>query len=136
MPLQTIKVENPNGVHVVLGESHFTKIIDNIHTALTQTLPELQFGLAYKDATGSNGVQFVGTNEDLKQLAAKNADNIGVGDMFVLFLDEDYPVDVMKALKQVPEIVEIYCAGKPVEVIVVETDKGRGIMGMVDENEI
>lgn len=136
MPLQTIKLENPKGVHVVLGESHFTTIVDDIHAALTRALPELQFGLAFKEAARSNGIRLVGTNEDLKQLAAKNADNIGVGDMFVLFLDGEYPVDVMKALKEVPEIVEIYCAGKPVEVIVVETEKGRGVMGMVDENDI
>lgn len=135
MQLQTIKVENPKGLHVVLGESHVTNIIDDIHSALVAALPELQFGLAFKEAASSNGVKFAGTNGDLIKLATRNADNIGVGDMFVLLLDEDYPVDVMKALKQVPEIAQIYCAGKPMEVIVVETDNGRGVMGMVDDNE-
>lgn len=133
MKMETVKVENPNGLNVILGQSHFIKTVEDIHEALVCTVPGIKFGLAFNEASGPRLVRRSGTDEQLIELATKNARSIGAGHLFVLFLENAFPINVMKALKDVPEICEIYCAtANPVEVVVAETDQGRGVMGLVD----
>ncbi|MFQ5605349.1 MAG: adenosine-specific kinase [bacterium] len=133
MQLQTVKIENPNNLNMVMGQSHFIKTVEDIHEALVGTIPGIKFGLAFNEASGPRLIRFSGTDDSLIELAKKNAGNVGAGHIFVLFLAEAYPINVMRALKSVPEICEIYCAtANPVEVIVAETEQGRGVMGLID----
>ena len=133
MQLQTVKVENPDGWNMIMGQSHFIKTVEDIHEALIGTVPGIKFGLAFNEASGPRLIRFSGTDDALIDLAKKNAGQIGAGHVFILFMDNAFPVNVMKALKDVPEICTIYCAtANPVEVILAETEQGRGVMGLVD----
>ncbi len=133
MQLQTVKVDNPDGLNVIMGQSHFIKTVEDIHEALVGTIPGIKFGLAFNEASGPRLVRYSGTDDALIELAKKNAGNIGAGHVFILFMENAFPINVMKALKDVPEICSIYCAtANPVEVILAETEQGRGVMGLVD----
>lgn len=133
MNLQTVKIEKPEGLNMIIGQSHFIKTVEDIHEALVGTVPGIKFGLAFNESSGPRLVRYTGTDDALIDLAKKNARNIGAGHLFILFLENAFPINVMKALKDLPEICEIYCAtANPVEVVVAETDQGRGVMGLVD----
>ncbi|MFQ5769322.1 MAG: adenosine-specific kinase [bacterium] len=133
MNLQTVKIEKPEGLNMIMGQSHFIKTVEDIHEALVGTVPGIKFGLAFNESSGPRLVRFTGTDDTLIELAKKNAKSIGTGHLFILFLDNAFPINVMKALKEVPEICTIYCAtANPVEVVVAETDQGRGVLGLVD----
>jgi adenosine/AMP kinase len=126
MEFQTVKIEKPEDANVILGQSHFIKTVDDVYEALVGTGPHLRFGLAFCEASGPCLVRRAGNDEELIALAVKNASAIG-------FLREGFPVNVLNQLKQVPEVCHIFCASaNPVEVIVVETEHGRGIAGVVD----
>lgn len=134
MQFQTIKVENPNGSSIILGEVHNLKTVQQIHQQLLQTFPRIQFGLTYIDASKPTVVKYSGTDEPLVHLARINACKIGAGGVFILFLSNDYPINAMEAIKRVPNISEIYCAtSNPVEVIVNQNEKGRSLMGLVGD---
>lgn len=132
MPLQTIKVENPNGLNMIMGQSHFTETVEDIYKALIARVPGIQFGVAFSKASKPSAVKHSGTDDGLVDLAMKNVCMIGAENTFVLFMNHAFPVSVMRALREVPQICKIYCAtAKPVEVIVIENEKGRGVMGLV-----
>ncbi|MCH8954413.1 hypothetical protein IIA28_03720 [candidate division KSB1 bacterium] len=134
MQFQTIKVENPNGSSIILGEVHNLKTVQQIHQQLLQTFPRIQFGLTYIDASKPTVVKYSGTDEPLVHLARINACKIGAAGVFILFLSNDYPSNAMEAIKRVPNISEIYCAtSNPVEVIVNQNEKGRSLMGLVGD---
>ena len=134
MQFQTIKVENPNGSSIILGEVHNLKTVQQIHQQLLQTFPRIQFGLTYIDASKPTVVKYSGTDEPLVHLARINACKIGAGGVFILFLSNDNPINAMEAIKRVPNISEIYCAtSNPVEVIVNQNEKGRSLMGLVGD---
>ncbi|MFQ5822528.1 MAG: adenosine-specific kinase [bacterium] len=133
MKLETVKVEKPEGLNMIMGQSHFIKTVEDIHETLVGTIPGIKFGLAFNESSGPRLVRYSGTDDKLIDLAKKNANNIGAGHLFVLFLENAFPINIMKALKEVPEICEIYCAtANPVEVIVAQTDQGRGVLGLID----
>ena len=119
---------------MILGMTHFIKTVDDIHEALVSTVPGIQFGLGFCEASGDRLVRWTGTNDDLIALAKKNAQAIGCGHSFILFLGPPtFPIHILNTLKMVPEVCRIYCAtANQVEVIVAETPSGRGIMGVVD----
>ena len=134
MQFETIKVENPNGSSIILGEVHNLKTVQQIHQQLLQTLPGIQFGLTYIEASKPTVVKYSGTDEPLVHLARINACKIGAAGVFILFLSNDYPSNAMEAIKRVPNISEIYCAtSNPVEVIVNQNEKGRSLMGLVGD---
>ena len=134
MQFQTIKMENPNGSSVIVGEARDLKAVQQIHQQLLGTLPGVQFGLTYIDSSRPNVVKYSGTDEGLIALARLNACKIGAGSIFILFLSVDYPRTAMEAIKNVPNISEIYCATpNPVEVIVNANGNGRNLMGLVDD---
>ena len=124
----------PEEINVILGQSHFIKTVEDIHEALINTVPGIQFGLAFCEASGKCLVRWSGTNPEMIELAQRNAQALGAGHTFVLFLGEGfYPVNVLNALKQVPEVCHIFCAtANPVEVIMAQTAQGRGVLGVVD----
>ncbi|HEY4976309.1 MAG TPA: adenosine-specific kinase, partial [Gaiellaceae bacterium] len=133
MEFLTVKIDKPEDANVILGQSHFIKTIDDVYEALVGSSPHLRFGIAFCEASGPCLVRRAGNDEDLIALAVKNATAIGAGHSFVVFLREGFPVNVLNQLKQVSEVCHIFCAtANPVEVIVVQTELGRGIAGIVD----
>jgi hypothetical protein len=134
MDLTTVKIEKPITINFILGQTHFIKSVEDIHETLVSAVPGIKFGLAFCEASGKCLVRWSGTDEGMIDLAQKNAMAISAGHSFILFLgDGFYPINVLNALKMIPEVCHIFCAtANPSEVIVVETDQGRGIMGVID----
>ena len=136
MDLKLIKINKPEPINFILGQSHFIKTVEDIHETLVSSVPGIKFGLAFCEASGKCLVRWSGTDEAMIALAKENALAIGAGHSFILFLGEGYfPINVLNAIKQVPEVCRIYCAtANPTEVILAETGLGRGILGVVDGN--
>jgi len=133
MEFLTVKIEKPEDANVILGQAHFIKTIDDVYEALAGSSPHLRFGIAFCEASGPCLVRRAGNDEDLIALAVENATTIGAGHSFIVFLREGFPVNVLNQLKQVSEVCHIFCAtANPVEVIVAQTESGRGIAGVVD----
>ena len=134
MQLTTVRIEKPEAINFILGQTHFIKTVEDAHEALVNAVPGIKFGLAFCEASGKCLVRWAGTDENMIELAKKNALAIGAGHAFLVFLGEGFfPVNVLNALKTVPEVCRIFCAtANPTEVIVAVTEQGRGIMGVVD----
>ncbi len=133
MELKVVKVEKPEEVNLILGQSHFIKTVEDLHEALVTSVPGIKFGLAFCESSGKRLVRWTGNDEELVELAKKNALNIGAGHSFIILLRNAYPINVMKAVKNVDEVVNIYAAtANPLEVIIAETEQGRGILGVID----
>jgi adenosine/AMP kinase len=134
MQLTTIRIEKPETTNFILGQSHFIKTVEDIHEALVNAVPGIKFGVAFCEASGKCLVRSSGTDPAAAELARKNARAIGAGHCFIIVLgDGFYPINVLNAVKMVPEVCRIYCAtANPTEVIVAETDQGRGVVGVVD----
>ncbi|MGE5343340.1 MAG: adenosine-specific kinase [Candidatus Omnitrophota bacterium] len=133
MELNLVKIENPNGLNFILGQSHFIKTVEDIHEALVNTVPNIKFGLAFCEASGKCLVRWSGTDQTLIELAQKNAMALSAGHSFIIFLENAFPINVLRSLQQVPEVCRIFCASaNPVEVMVAQSDLGRGIMGVID----
>lgn len=133
MELKVVQIEKPESVNLILGQSHFIKTVEDIHEALVTSVPGIQFGLAFCESSGPSLVRWSGTNDEMLELAKKNAMALSAGHCFVIFLQNTFPVNVLNSVKMVPEVCRIYCAtANPVQVIIAETDEGRGIMGVID----
>jgi adenosine/AMP kinase len=129
----TVKIDKPDEVNVILGQSHFIKTVEDIHEALVTSVAGIQFGLAFCEASGPCLVRSSGTDPELVELAKSSALAIAAGHAFVILLRNVFPINVLNAVKNVPEVCHIFCAtANPVEVILAETAQGRGIMGVVD----
>lgn len=134
MEFKIVEIEKPGETNFILGQTHFIKTVEDLYEALVNAVPGIHFGLAFCEASGACLVRSVGTDDALTELAEKNAFVIGAGHSFILFLGEGfYPINVLNAIKMVPEVCRIYCAtANPTQVIIAETEQGRGIMGVVD----
>ena len=134
MDLKTVRIEKPDDLNFVLGQSHFIKTVEDMHEALVTAVPGIKFGLAFCEASGAALVRASGTDAALVELAKKNALALSAGHAFIVFLGAGFfPINVLHAIKNVPEIVNIFCAtANPVEVILAETEQGRGILGVID----
>jgi len=134
MELSVVRIEKPETINFILGQSHFIKTVEDLHEALVNAVPGIRFGLAFCEASGACLVRSSGTDDDLQALAERNALALGAGHAFLVFLgDGYYPVNVLNAIKGVPEVCHIYCAtANPLQVVVAETELGRGIMGVID----
>lgn len=134
MDLSNVKIEKPEEINFILGQSHFIKTVEDLHEALVGAVPGIKFGLAFCEASGKRLVRWSGNDPDLIDLAQKNAKAIGAGHSFIIFLGQGYfPVNVLNAVKNVAEVCRVFCAtANPVEVLVVETEQGRGILGVID----
>ncbi|RLI23268.1 adenosine monophosphate-protein transferase [Candidatus Bathyarchaeota archaeon] len=131
--LEVVKVDVPEGVNVILGHSHFIKTVEDLHEALVNSVPGIKFGLAFNEASGPCLVRASGNDEELKRLAVENAVRIGCGHAFIIYIRDAYPINVLNAVKHVPEVCRIFAAtANPLQVIVAETEQGRGILGVVD----
>lgn len=134
MELITVKIEKPEALNFILGQSHFIKTVEDIHEALVTSVPGIKFGLAFCEASGMCLVRWSGTDPALIELAQKNAMAISAGHCFILFLGEGfYPVNVLNTLKAVPEVCSIFCAtSNPTEVVLADTGESRGILGIIE----
>ncbi|MDD2390024.1 MAG: adenosine-specific kinase [Desulfobacterales bacterium] len=133
MELKLVKIENPDNLNFILGQSHFIKTIEDIYEAMVNSVPMAKFGLAFCEASDACLVRHTGTDAALTELAGRNAVNLSAGHSFILFMEGIFPINVLNAIKNVPEVCRIFCAtANPVEVIVAETDQGRGILGVID----
>ncbi len=134
MELSTVRIDKPDDVNVILGMSHFIKTVEDIHETLISGVPGIKFGLAFCESSGPALIRHTGTDPGMVELAKKNALALSAGHSFVLCLSPGFfPVNVLNAVKMVPEVCRIFCAtANPVEVIVAQTDQGRGILGVID----
>ncbi len=134
METHIVPIEKPEPINFILGQTHFIKTVEDVHEALVNAVPGIKFGLAFCEASGACLIRHSGTDDILRQLAIKNAQAIAAGHSFIVFLGEGYfPVNVLKAVQNVTEVVHIFCAtANPTQVIIAETEQGRGIMGVID----
>ena len=133
--LISAKIRKPDSVNLILGQAHFIKTVEDLHEALVGAVPGIAFGLAFCESSGPCLIRWSGTDQELIELARSNAKDIGAGHSFVILLRNCYPINVLPVIRQVPEVCGIYCASaNPVEVILAETEQGRGILGVVDGN--
>ena len=134
MELTTVKIDKPEAINFILGQSHFIKTVEDMHEALVMAVPGIKFGLAFCEASGLSLVRWSGTDPAMIELAKRNAQALSAGHSFIVFLGEGYyPINVLNTIKMLPEVCRIFCAtANPTEVIVAETDQGRGILGVVD----
>ena len=133
MELLTVQIQKPENVNFILGQSHFIKTVEDLHEALVSAVPGVQFGLAFCESSGPALVRYSGTSDAMVELAKQNGLNLSAGHSFIIFLENCFPVNVLNAVKQVPEVCRIFCAtANPVEVIIAETEQGRGILGVID----
>ena len=134
MELKVVRVEKPDEVNFILGQSHFIKTVEDLHEALVTAVPGIKFGLAFCESSGKALVRWSGTDEGMIELAKKNALALGAGHTFFIFLAPGFfPINVLNAVKAVPEVCRIFCAtANSVEIIVAETEQGRGVLGVID----
>jgi len=132
--LTLVTIEKPESVNFILGQTHFIKSVEDIHEALVTAVPGIKFGLAFCESSGKCLVRWTGTDSAMIELARQNALRIGAGHSFILFLAEGfYPVNILNTVKMVPEVCRVFCAtANPTQVVVTETEQGRGILGIVD----
>jgi adenosine/AMP kinase len=134
MDLSIVPIEKPEPINFILGQTHFIKSVEDIHEALVTAVPGIKFGLAFCEASGACLLRWSGTDDDMLDLARNNAQAIAAGHSFIIFLAEGfYPLNVLKAVQRVPEVCRIFCAtANPVQVVIAETDQGRGVLGVID----
>lgn len=133
MELTTVAINNPESLNMILGQSHFIKTVEDIHEAVVGTVPGAKFGLAFCEASDKCLIRLTGTDDELVALARDNAKALSCGHSFILFMRDMFPINIVNTIQNVPEVVRLFCAtANPVEVIVAETELGRGVMGVID----
>jgi uncharacterized protein len=133
MDLTTVRLEIPEGGNVILGQTHFIKSVEDLYEALVNTVPNLKFGIAFNEASGPCLTRVDGNDDALKAMAARNATAIAAGHLFAIVMRDGYPINVLGRIKEVPEVCSIFCAtANPVEVVVAQTEQGRGVLGVID----
>ena len=133
MELKSVKLEIPEGANLILGQTHFIKTVEDLYEIMVGISSQVKFGIAFCEASGQCLIRTVGNDETLQKQAIINAQALSAGHSFIILLKEAYPINFLNAIKQCPEVCNIYCAtANPVEVIIAETEQGRGILGVVD----
>jgi adenosine/AMP kinase len=133
MDIKVVKIDRPDDMNFILGQAHFIKTVEDIHEAIVNTAPQMKFGIAFCESSGPALVRYSGNNDSLIELAKRNALNIAAGHSFIIFMENGFPVNILNTIKNVPEVCRIFCAtANPVEVVIAETETGRGILGVID----
>lgn len=133
MEIKVIKLKNPKEYNVIIGQSHFIKSIEDLYEALVTNSPLIKFGIAFNESSGPRLIRFIGNDDELIELAKENASNIAAGHLFIIFLKDSYPINVLNRIKMVQEVVTIFAASSnPMEIVVLETDLGRSVLGVID----
>jgi len=133
LELNSVRMEFPANANIIVGQAHFIKTVEDLYEAVVTTAPQAKFGLAFNEASGACLTRAEGNDKDLRDLAIRNAQALAAGHTFVLVMQNAYPINLMKAIRDVPEVCTIFCAtANPVELIVAQTENGRGVLGVVD----
>ncbi len=133
MELKTVQLNYPEEVNIILGQTHFIKTAEDLYEILITSVPGIKFGLAFNEASGPCLIRAEGNDDKLKSLAISNIKEIGAGHAFIILIENAFPINVLNAIKQCPEVCHIFCAtANPVEVVVAETEQGCGILGVID----
>jgi hypothetical protein len=133
MELETVRIDKPEGLNIVLGQTHFIKSAEDIYEAIVNTVPQARFGVAFCEASTKCLVRVEGNDEQMKEIASKNALRIGAGHSFIVAMKDAYPINILRALRDVPEVCHIICASaNDVEVVIAKNKTGRGILGVID----
>lgn len=133
MDIKTVKIDKPADINFILGQSHFIKTVEDLHEAAVSSAPGIKFGIAFCEASGDCLVRWSGNDDEMTELAKRNASAIGAGHSFIIFMKDAFPINILGAVRNVPEVCTIFCAtSNPVEVVIAENDQGRGIMGVID----
>lgn len=133
MELKTVRLEIPENGNVIVGHSHFIKTVEDLYEAIVNTVPQMKFGIAFNEASGACLTRVDGNDAELRANATKNAQAVGAGHLFVVAMRDGYPINVLGRIREIPEVCSIFCAtANPVEVIVAETEQGRGVLGVID----
>lgn len=131
--IEAVAIDKPEGMNVIIGQAHFIKTVEDLHEALAGASPQLRFGVGFCEASAARLVRRSGNDQELTELAARNALAVGAGHVFIVFLREGFPINVLNQVKAVPEVCAVYCAtANDVEVLVAVTERGRGVVGVVD----
>ena len=131
--LKIVKIKKPDDVNLILGQSHFIKTVEDLYEAMVNQVPGIKFGLAFVESSGACKVRAEGNDQELKKAAEENALELGAGHCFLVLVRNAYPINLLNAIKNIPEVCGIYCASaNPVEVVIMETQMGRGILGVID----
>lgn len=133
MDLKTVMIEKPEDVNFIFGMSHFIKTVEDLHEAAVSSVPGIRFGIAFCEASGARLVRWSGNDDEMIGLARRNAETIAAGHTFIIFMRDAFPINLMGAIKGVPEVCRIFCAtANRVQVVIAETDQGRGVLGVID----
>lgn len=133
MELKTVNLEIPEGANIILGQTHFIKTVEDLYEIMVNALPRSRFGIAFGEASGACLIRVEGNDEEMKNVATRNAQALAAGHTFVIVLRDAYPINVLNAMKNCPEVCSIFCAtANPVEVILAESSQGRGVLGVID----
>ena len=133
MELKIVAIEKPADMNFILGQSHFIKTVEDLYEAIVQTVPSMKFGIAFCESSGPGLVRYAGNDARLIELAQQNALALSCGHSFIVFMEGGFPINILNTIKNVPEVCHVFCAtANPVEVIVAETEQGRGILGVID----
>ena len=133
MDLKTVRVVVPENGNIIVGHSHFIKTVEDLYEAIVNTVPQMKFGIAFNEASGDCLIRVDGNDPELEGIATENAQAIAAGHTFVIALRNGYPINILGRIREIPEVCNIYCAtANPVEVILAESEQGRGILGVID----
>jgi uncharacterized protein len=133
MEMKVVRIEKPEDLNLILGQSHFIKTVEDLYEAIVQTVPGMKFGIAFCESSGPALVRYAGNEPALIELAQRNALALSAGHAFIIFLEGGFSINILNTIKNVPEVCRIFCAtANPVEVIIAETEQGRGILGVID----
>ncbi len=133
MELKTVRMQIPEGANLILGQSHFIKTVEDLYEIIVGTVPQMKFGIAFNEASMARLVRIEGNDDALKNVAAENAQALAAGHVFVIVIKDGYPINILNRIKDCPEVARVFCAtANPLEVIVAETEQGRGVLGVVD----
>ncbi|MDP2836074.1 MAG: adenosine-specific kinase [Methanobacteriaceae archaeon] len=144
MEIKKVKIEVPEGYNIILGQSHFIKTVEDLYEAMVNTVPNARFGIAFSEASGDCLIRYSGNDSEIEIMAREKLFEIGAGHSFLIIMRDAFPLNVLGRIKDVPEVVNIFCAtANPVEVLIAESDQGNGIIGVIDgfrpkriENEV
>jgi adenosine/AMP kinase len=133
MELKAIRIEIPENGNIIVGQSHFIKTVEDLYETIVGAVPQMKFGIAFNEASGACLIRADGNDDSLKQNAVRNAQAVAAGHTFHIAMRDGYPINILPRIREIPEVCSIFCAtANPVEVIVAETEQGRGILGVVD----
>lgn len=133
MRFESVRLEFPENVNIIFGQSHFIKTVEDLYEVLVTNCPGIKFGIAFCEASGKRLIRFEGNDPELVEVACKNAEKVAAGHTFIIVIRDAYPINVLNAVKECPEVCRIFCAtANPVEVLIAATDQGRGVLGVVD----